>query len=114
MPKSEFELTDLPPMLQTSRWTIYLDHGGDDPHLSTTTTATTASSPSPPLASSSRCTNKWLGALSPGEVAIVNVRPDGYVGSVGRWDAGVDDVAAGEEAARWLDGYYGRFLEVPS
>ncbi|KAK3383226.1 FAD binding domain-containing protein [Lasiosphaeria ovina] len=94
MPKSEIEITDLPALFQDSRWTFYLD---DCPQLDTR---------------GSLCTNKWLGSLGPGEVAIVNVRPDGYVGSIGRWDSSVDD--SGEEAAKWLDTYYGRFLQVPA
>lgn len=93
MPKSDIEISDLPPLLQDSKWTFYLD---DVPELDTR---------------GSLCTNKWLGSLGPGEVAIVNVRPDGYVGSLGRWDASVD--GAGEEAARWLDAYYDRFLQIP-
>jgi len=93
MPKSDIEITDLPPLLQDSRWTFYLD---DIPQLDTR---------------GMLCTNKWLGSLGPGEVAIVNVRPDGYVGSIGRWDSSVDE--SGEEAAKWLDTYYNRFLKVP-
>ncbi|KAL2199287.1 FAD binding domain-containing protein [Corynascus similis CBS 632.67] len=94
MPKADIEVTDLPSMLQKSRWTFYLDNV---PELDTR---------------GSLCTKKWLGSLGPGEVAIVNVRPDGYVGSVGRWDSSVDE--AGEEAARWMDEYYARFLQVPA
>ncbi|KAB5580551.1 FAD binding domain-containing protein [Coniochaeta sp. 2T2.1] len=94
MPKSEIEISDLPALLQDSRWTFYLD---DIPEQDTR---------------GSLCTNKWLGSLGPGEVAIVNVRPDGYVGSIGRWDSSVDD--SGEEAAKWLDTYYDRFLQVPA
>lgn len=94
MPKSEIEISDLPPLLQDSRWTFYLD---DIPEQDTR---------------SSLCTNKWLGSLGPGEVAIVNVRPDGYVGSIGRWDSSIDE--SGEEAAKWLDKYYDNFLQAPS
>ena len=93
MPKSDIEISDLPPLLQDSRWTFYLD---DIPEQDTR---------------GSLCTNKWLGSLGPGEVAIVTVRPDGYVGSLGRWDTSVDD--AGEEAAKWLDTYFDRFLQIP-
>lgn len=94
MPKGEFELHDLPPLLQASRWTCYLDN---IPELDTRNLT---------------CTKKWLGDLGPGEVAIVNVRPDGYVGSIGRWDTSIDD--AGEDAAEWLASYYARFLQVPT
>lgn len=93
MAKSDVELSDLPALLQDSRWTFYID---DIPEQDTR---------------SSLCTNKWLGSLGPGEVAIVNVRPDGYVGSLGRWDTSVDD--AGVDAARWLDRYYDAFLHLP-
>lgn len=93
MPKSDIEISDLPPLLQDSKWTFYLD---DIPELDTR---------------GSLCTNKWLGSLGPGEVAIVSVRPDGYVGSLGRWDSSVDD--AGEDAAKWLDSYFDRFLQIP-
>lgn len=94
MPKTEIELSDLPMILQDSRWTFYLD---DIPDQDTR---------------GSLCTNKWLGSLGPGEVAIVNVRPDGYVGSIGRWDSSVDD--SGVEAARWLDEYYDGFMQLPT
>ncbi|GKT42101.1 phenol hydroxylase [Colletotrichum spaethianum] len=94
MPKADVEISDLPALLQDSRWTFYLD---DIPEQDTR---------------GQLCTNKWLGSLGPGEVSIVNVRPDGYVGSVGRWDSSMDD--AGEEAARWLDDYYGGFLQLPN
>ena len=94
MPKDDVEIGDLPPLLQDSRWTFYLDN---IPEQDTRGTL---------------CTNKWLGSLGPGEVAIVNVRPDGYVGSIGRWDSSMDD--AGEDAARWLDRYYEGFLQLPN
>ena len=87
------EISQLPILLQDSRWTFYLD---DIPEQDTR---------------GQLCTNKWLGSLSPREAAIINVRPDGYVGSVGRWDSSADD--AGEMAARWLDGYYSGFLKLP-
>lgn len=87
------ELADLPPMLQDSRWTVYVD---DIPEKDTR---------------HQRCTDKWLGGLEPSEVAIMNVRPDGYVGSIGRWDSTLDD--SGEKAAAWLDDYYSGFLQIP-
>uniref|UniRef100_A0A1Y1LP23 FAD-binding domain-containing protein n=1 Tax=Photinus pyralis TaxID=7054 RepID=A0A1Y1LP23_PHOPY len=93
MPKAEMEICDLPAMLQDSRWTLYLDN---IPEQDTR---------------GALCTNKWLGNLEPGEVAIVNVRPDGYVGSVGRWDTNNDD--SGERAAEWLDDYFSGFLQIP-
>lgn len=93
MPKSEIEISSLPPLLQDSRWTVYLDNipEQDSRHQ--------------------LCTDKWLGSLAPNQVAVINVRPDGYVGSVARWDSTVDD--AGVRAAAWLDGYYQGFMMVP-
>ncbi|KAL2889414.1 FAD binding domain-containing protein [Ceratocystis lukuohia] len=93
MPKDDIEISDLPALLQDSKWSFYIDNV---PDLDTR---------------GIHCTNKWLGSLGPGEVAIVNVRPDGYVGSIGRWDSSVDNT--GHEAAKWLDHYYGGFLQVP-
>ncbi|KAK5116831.1 hypothetical protein LTR85_009091 [Meristemomyces frigidus] len=93
-PKAEFELADLPPLLQASRWTVYLD---DIPHTDTR---------------GLQCTDKWLGGLDgEEEVAIVNVRPDGYVGSIGRWKEAGDPMSA-KLAATWLDEYYGGFLKA--
>lgn len=56
------------------------------------------------------CTEKWLGPLMESEVAIVNVRPDGYVGSIGRWKS--HQMGSEVEAVKWLDSYYGAFLKV--
>jgi phenol 2-monooxygenase len=88
MNKEDVEIGDLPQLLQDSCWTFYLDSVMKDP----------------------TCTEKWLGKLSEHEVAIVNVRPDGYVGSIGRWNA--IDVGADDEAVRWLDTYYKGFLKA--
>ncbi|KAJ9139430.1 FAD binding domain-containing protein [Pleurostoma richardsiae] len=90
--KSQFEISSLPLILAKSPWTIYLD---DVPQLDTR---------------GSTCTGKWLGDIRPGQAAIVNVRPDGYVGSVQRFDA---SGATGLEAAKWLDSYYDGFLQAP-
>ena len=87
MSKSDVEISDLPTLLQKSRWTFYVDDVKD------------------PI-SQKGCTEKWLGDVSDGEVAIVNIRPDGYVGSVGRFN-GRDD---GRAASEWLEAYYGGFL----
>lgn len=95
-PKPNFEISDLPPILSRSPWTIYLD---DVPDLDT---------------QGSTCTDKYLGPLANNEVVIMNVRPDGYVGSMKKWNLeGVEDpLEMGKEAAAWLDGYFGRFLAV--
>ncbi|KAK6583025.1 hypothetical protein PZA11_004101 [Diplocarpon coronariae] len=86
MPKARVEIADLPPLLQSSRWTFYLDN----------------------LMRMPSATEKWIGPLGDGEVAIVNIRPDGYVGSIGRWNAHKAD--SGSEAVSWLNSYYGAFL----
>lgn len=87
MPKADIEIANLPKALQDSRWTFYLDN---------------AMQPS--------CTEKWLEGLGSDEIAIVNVRPDGYVGSIGRFAA--NGAAAGREAVVWLERYYGGFLKA--
>ena len=87
MAKAEVEIADLPKALQDSRWTFYLDD-----------------------VMQKNCTEKWLGELAAEEVAIVNVRPDGYVGSIGRFHA--ISTEAGEAATIWLEAYYGKFLKA--
>lgn len=91
--KGKFELASLPPLLSRSKWTVYLDNV---PHLDT---------------HSQGCIDKWLGGIKSGQAAIVNVRPDGYVGSVTKFTTTGQD--AGLEAARFLDDYYGGFLQTP-
>lgn len=90
-PKSSVEIADLPPLLQKCRWTFYLDDlpAGHD--------------------ASQSCTNSWLGGIEESEVAIVIVRPDGYVGGITRWNSGAP--TAGKEAAQWLDDYFDGFLQ---
>ncbi|TVY76161.1 3-hydroxybenzoate 4-monooxygenase, partial [Lachnellula suecica] len=80
MRKEDVEIADLPAMMQASCWTFYLDDLCGE---------------------AQSCTDKWLGGVDDGQVVIVNVRPDGYVGSIGRWK----DEEAGLAAA-WLDAYY--------
>ena len=75
--------------LQHSRWTIYLDD---------VSSQDTRGQP---------CIEKWIGKLDTDEVAILNVRPDGYVGAVEAWSLKGDDSA---EASKWLDDYYSGFL----
>ncbi|EXJ81516.1 hypothetical protein A1O1_07580 [Capronia coronata CBS 617.96] len=87
MDKPTVEISDLPNLLQKSRWTFYLDDLKDGK-------------------TGLSCTDKWLGGVSPQEIAIVNVRPDGYVGSIGRFGNKAD-----AEACSWLDSYYGGFLK---
>lgn len=89
--KETVEIVDLPPLLALSRWTFYLDDLHD-------------------VKTGMGCADKWLGTrgVGDGEVAIVNVRPDGYVGSIGRFDTSGGDSG---EACMWLDSYYGGFLK---
>ncbi|CAK7215372.1 hypothetical protein SBRCBS47491_002462 [Sporothrix bragantina] len=91
--KNEFEIAQLPPILANSPWTVYLD---DVAALDT---------------QGRHCIDKWLGGLESTDAAIVNVRPDGYVGSVKRF---ASTAQAGVEAAQWMDAYYGGFLQVPA
>lgn len=84
-PKPTFEIADLPSILKESPWTVYLDD-----------------------VTSPGCTEKYLGDLDKTSAAIVNVRPDGYIGSIGTWRV---DSTTGEEAGKWLEGYYAGFLK---
>ena len=84
MDKSKVENTDLPSLLRKSPWTFYIDDI---------------------MSGAESCTRKWLGEVGEREVVIANVRPDGYVGSIGRFDVG-----EGIQAMKWLDKYYGGFL----
>ncbi|KAL2007219.1 hypothetical protein VTN00DRAFT_8657 [Thermoascus crustaceus] len=90
-PKPEIEIADLPPLLQASRWTFYLDHVMKEP---------------------ASCTETYLGPEmgAAGRVAIVNVRPDGYVGCMNVWDSSV--AGEGEAAGRWVESYYAGFLKA--
>lgn len=89
-PKSSVEIADLPPLLQQSRWTFYLDD-----------------LPTDGLMGSQTVTKDWLGGLDDSELAVVIVRPDGYVGGLTRWD-----MNAGQDAAQWLDQYFSGFLQA--
>ncbi|KAK6421722.1 hypothetical protein LTR95_016771 [Oleoguttula sp. CCFEE 5521] len=77
--QTEVEIADLPHVLQRSAWTLYLDDVDS-------------------------CTEKWIGGLEESEMAVVIVRPDGYVGALRRCD--VD----GAGAAEWIDDYFAGFL----
>ncbi|KAI0012444.1 FAD binding domain-containing protein [Xylariaceae sp. FL0662B] len=93
MDKARVEIQDLPPLFARSAWTFYLDNV---PYLDTRRQA---------------CTSKWVGTLQKDEVAIVILRPDGYVGTMSRWDSLGGN--AGILAADWLNAYYDGFLQVP-
>jgi phenol 2-monooxygenase len=90
MPRHKIEIENLPPILRDSRWTFYLD---DIPYQDTR---------------QQKCLDKWLGGLGDHEVAISNVRPDGYVGAVQRWQHG--SMECGLSAVQWLDDYYEQFM----
>lgn len=90
--KNNFELAALPPLLAKSKWTVYLDNiAAQDTR-------------------GQHCVQKWIGSLAANSIALVNVRPDGYVGSMKRFD--ITGKQAASEAAQWLDDYYSGFLQV--
>lgn len=93
MDKKIVEIAHLPQVLQASRWTFYIDDIMQ-------------------AANGQSCAEKWLGKLDDDEVAIVNVRPDGYVGSIGRWNVNNSSGGGGDDAVRWLDSYYAGFLHA--
>ncbi|KAI3120009.1 hypothetical protein CBS147326_9660 [Penicillium roqueforti] len=76
--QSEFEIADLPEILQASRWTLYVDNIGG---------------PS--------CTEKWFGDLNQEKIGIAVVRPDGYVGAIDTWDTEQVGVIG-----QWLQDYF--------
>lgn len=80
--RSEFEIADLPQLLQDSRWTLYLDDV-DSPSL----------------------TEKWVGNIEEDQLGIVIVRPDGYCGAIDTW--GLESAA---EAGRWIENYFSFML----
>ncbi|KAF2109386.1 FAD binding domain-containing protein [Lophiotrema nucula] len=90
MDRNKFEIHDLPPVLRDSRWTLYLD---DIPDSDTR---------------KQKCIDKWLGGLEQNEVAVLNVRPDGYVGSVKRFADSSRE--SGVQAVQWMDQYYEQFM----
>ncbi|KAH7239865.1 FAD binding domain-containing protein [Fusarium solani] len=91
--KNEFEIAELPEAFSKSKWTVYLD---DVSYLDRRGVS---------------CSEKWLGSVSPGEVAVIVVRPDGYVGALRRFKGAGDE--DGKAAAQWLDSYFQGFLHVP-
>ncbi|KAF2436552.1 hypothetical protein EJ08DRAFT_150720 [Tothia fuscella] len=86
----DFEIEDLPPLWRDSKFTCYIDNV---PHLDT---------------KGQSCTEKWFGAVTGSEVGIAVVRPDGYVGTVGRFVGRAKE--NGAKATKWLDGYLDAFL----
>jgi len=92
MSRNDVEIADLPQVLRDSRWTFYLD---DIPEMDTR---------------KQTCMDKWLGGLGKHEVAVVNVRPDGYVGAFRSWPEGTRE--SGQSAAKWMDEYYAMFMKA--
>lgn len=89
--RTNFELRDLPTALRESAFTLYLD---DIPEKDTRKQS---------------CMDKWLDGLDKNEVVVVNVRPDGYVGTFRRFADGTRE--SGAAAVQWMDDYYDRFMQ---
>jgi hypothetical protein len=79
---SDFEIEQLPEMLQKSRWTLYLDN-----------------------CQSPGCTERWFGDLEEDMVGIAIVRPDGYIGAIDKWES-----ARVDTAGEWLSAYFSSFM----
>jgi hypothetical protein len=90
MDRSKIELSDLPPVLRESAFTFYLDHV---PQQDTR---------------KQKCIDKWLDGLEKDEVVVLNVRPDGYVGTIRRFADGSRE--SGQLAVQWMDQYYEQFM----
>lgn len=74
--RSEFEIADLPGLLQDSRWTLYLDDLDS-------------------------CTKKWFGNLEKEQFGVAIVRPDGYCGAMKTW--GLENAG---RAAEWMEEFF--------
>jgi phenol 2-monooxygenase len=90
MDRNGFELSDLPSTLRSSAFTVYLDN---IPEKDTR---------------KQKCMDKWLDGLDENEVVVLNVRPDGYIGTVRRFADGSRE--SGQAAVQWMDEYYERFM----
>ncbi|KAJ4372001.1 hypothetical protein N0V83_003774 [Neocucurbitaria cava] len=88
--RNNFEIKDLPPVLRESAWSLYLD---DIPESDTR---------------KQKCMDKWLDGLDEDEIVVLNVRPDGYVGTVRRFPQASRE--SGHVAVQWMDQYYEQFL----
>jgi len=80
--KDQVEISSLPAMFRDSSWTFYLDD-------------------------LMGCTKKWIGLVGDAECVVLNVRPDGYVGSMKGFE-----ISHSLNACEWLDTYYGGFLKA--
>ncbi|KAH8732677.1 FAD binding domain-containing protein [Phaeosphaeriaceae sp. PMI808] len=90
MDRKNIEISDLPSILRESAWTFYLD---DIPEKDTR---------------KQKCMDKWLDGLNENEIVILNVRPDGYVGTVRRFANGSRENI--QIAIEWMDHYYEQFM----
>ncbi|CAG8084545.1 unnamed protein product [Penicillium olsonii] len=70
--QSEFEILELPEILQKSRWTLYLDN-----------------------IQARSCTERWFGDMKEGDIGITVVRPDGYIGMIHTLNASKVEVMGG-------------------
>lgn len=85
-PRPSFSFTSLPTALQKSKWTLYFDD----------------------VLSGNGAIGKWMGigfGEKEGEIGVVGVRPDGYVGFWGKYDC-VGEANAKEEIEAWVGGIF--------
>lgn len=87
----QVEIGELPALWRDSKFTVYAD---DTPESDTRGLGVT---------------EKWMGGVKAGEVGLVVVRPDGYVGCLKRFRGRKSDAS---RAARWLDEYFDGFLQA--
>ncbi|KAH8144863.1 uncharacterized protein LAJ45_11133 [Morchella importuna] len=89
-PRAAVELEEMPGLVRGNRWAVYVDDLGEGVS---------------PVGGGAGGLEG--GGLKGGEVLVVCVRPDGYVGAVGgRWAGG----GQAAEAAEWLEAYFSGFL----
>jgi phenol 2-monooxygenase len=90
MDRNNIETRDLPSVLRESAWTFYLDGIPEKDTRKQT------------------IMDKWLDGLDENEIVVLNVRPDGYVGTIRRFPKG--DKENGMVAVEWMDQYYEQFM----
>ncbi|KAF2133026.1 FAD monooxygenase-like protein [Dothidotthia symphoricarpi CBS 119687] len=90
MDRNNIELKQLPTVLRESAFTFYLDNIPEQDTRKQT------------------CMDKWLDGLDKSEVVVLNVRPDGYVGTLRRFADGTRE--NGMAAVQWMDDYYEQFM----
>ncbi|KAE9965500.1 hypothetical protein BLS_007612 [Venturia inaequalis] len=87
----EVEIGEVPSLWRDSKFTVYAD---DIPKSDTRGLGVT---------------EKWMGGVKVGEVGILVVRPDGYVGCAKKFRG---RKGGAERAAKWLDEYFDGFLQT--